>query len=89
VTDRVFQGLPVWCCSPGSPAERAGVRSGDILLIANGQRIDTASAYLNARERYNDRLELTVQRGNRVIDFVLHFQQSWRDDVIADDASMM
>jgi hypothetical protein len=39
---------------------------------------------LDARERYKDRLELTVQRGNRVIEFVVHFNQHWRDDVVAD-----
>ena len=66
-----FQGLPVWCCFPGSIADRAGVKAGDVLLFANGVRIDSMDAYLDARNRDEARLELTVQRGNRILDFSL------------------
>ena len=66
-----FQGLPVWCCFPGSVADLAGVKAGDVLLFANGLRIDSMDAYLDARGRDADRLELTVQRGNAIIDFSL------------------
>lgn len=43
-------GLPVYGCLPGSPAERAGVRYGDVLLCVDGQRVPTWDAYLAARE---------------------------------------
>src|SRR5262245_32332102 len=66
-----FHGLPVWSCFPGSIADRAGVKAGDVLLFANGMRIDSMDAYLDARGRDAARLELTVQRGNRILDFSL------------------
>jgi len=71
VSDSKFHGLPVWSCFPGSVAERAGVRAGDVLLFANGMRVDSMDAYLDARRLDTRRLELTVQRGNRVLDFSL------------------
>ena len=58
-----FEGLPVWCCFPGSAAERAGVRAGDVLLFANGMR--------EARNQDSSRLELIVQRGNRILELTL------------------
>lgn len=61
----------MWCCFPGSVADRAGVKAGDVLLFANGLRIDSMDAYLDARGRDADRLELTVQRGNTILDFSL------------------
>jgi S1-C subfamily serine protease len=61
----------VWCCFPGSVADRAGVKAGDVLLFANGMRIDSMTAYLEARGKDDARLDLTVQRGNRILDFSL------------------
>jgi S1-C subfamily serine protease len=66
-----FQGLPVWSCFPGSVADRAGIKAGDVLLFANGRRVDSMDAYLQARDQDAARLELIVQRGNRILDFTL------------------
>jgi len=66
-----FDGLPVWSCFPGSVADLAGIRAGDVLLFANGLRVDSMDAYLQARGQDAARLELTVQRGNRILDFSL------------------
>jgi len=71
VSASIFQGLPVWSCFPGSVADRAGERAGDVLLFANGLRVDSMDAYLQARGQDAARLELTVQRGNRILDFIL------------------
>jgi predicted metalloprotease with PDZ domain len=89
VTDCTFQGLPVWFCFPGSPAEGAGIKQGDIVVIANGQRIDSVNAYLEARELHRDRLELTIQRGRRVIDFVLHFSPDWHERWLEQDPAVL
>jgi predicted metalloprotease with PDZ domain len=89
VTDSTFKGLPVWFCFPGSPAECAGVKQGDIVVIANGHRIDSVGAYVDAREIHRDRLELTVQRGNRVIDFVIHFNPNWREEMLEQDPAAL
>jgi S1-C subfamily serine protease len=75
VNDQSFQGLPVLCLFPGSAAERAGVKTGDRVLIANGQRIDSLDGYIAARAVYSDRLEITVQRGNEILDMVLVFDR--------------
>ena len=78
-----FQGLPVWCCFPGSVADRAGVKAGDILLFANGVRIDSMDAYLDARNKDADRLDLTVQRGNAILDFSLDLTSARQESQMA------
>jgi hypothetical protein len=45
------------------------------VLIANGLRIDSLDGYVAARGVYTDRLELTVQRGNEIVDMVLVFDR--------------
>lgn len=71
MADEVFQGLPVWCCFPGSISDRAGVRAGDVLLIANGMRIDSLDSYVEARGLRKDALELTLLRGNTMLEITL------------------
>lgn len=80
--DEVFQGLHILSLFPGSVAERAGLRRGDCVLIANGMRVATLMDFVNARSVYNDRLELTYRRGNDIIETVLMFER--RDNPIPD-----
>ena len=68
MSDSVFQGLPVWNCFPGSPADKAGVKQGDIVVLANGQRVSTMEAYAAARRMRKDKLELVVLRGKDLIE---------------------
>ena len=75
MSDEVFEGLPVLDLFPGSVAERAGVKVGDRVLIANGRRIESLGAYIDARSVYSDRLELTLQRGHLIFDRVLVFDR--------------
>lgn len=75
MNDQAFRGLPVLALSPGSVAERAGVRPGDRVLIANGQRVDSLDAYVAARRIHADRVELTLQRGSDILDMVLIFDR--------------
>lgn len=74
--DFVFNGLPVRSCTPGSPAEKAGVQMGDAVIFANGFRIQTMGQYVSARATRSDALELTVLRGNRMIDFHIPLPES-------------
>jgi S1-C subfamily serine protease len=76
MSDEVFQGLPVWCCFPGSISDRAGVRAGDVVLIANGMRIDSLDAYVEARLLRKDALELTLKRGNAIVEITLDLTTS-------------
>ena len=42
-------GLPILGCLPGSPAARAGVRYGDVLLAVDGKPTATWDDFLEAR----------------------------------------
>ena len=52
-------GLPVLGCRPGSPAARAGIRYGDIVLAVNGQPTPDWGTFLTARAA--ERGEMTVE----------------------------
>lgn len=82
MSDESFRGVPVNCCFPGSLASRAGVKAGDVVLAANGVRVDSLDAYMDARSVYTDRVELTVQRGNEILEFVLRFDEQQAAAVI-------
>ena len=73
MTDSVFQGLPVYSCFPGSPAERAGVKKGDVVVLANGQRVENMDQYVAARSLRTDKLEITVLRGPRMLELIVDF----------------
>ncbi len=66
-------GLPVYGCLPGSPADRAGVRYGDVLLAVDGQITPSWDAYLAARQRSGASIRLRLFReGNEFeVDVVL------------------
>lgn len=74
MTDSTFQGLPVLALQPDSPSYKAGVRVGDRILIANGIRIDTMESYVEARQVKEGSLDLTIQRGNQILDVSMVFE---------------
>jgi S1-C subfamily serine protease len=59
---RALGGLPVYGCLPHSPAERAGVRYGDVLLSVDGQATASWDAYLRVREHSGDSIRLRLFR---------------------------
>lgn len=63
------QGALVTRTAPDSPAQKAGLKSGDVVLQFNGQSISRASDLLNltSRAKVGERFNLTYQRaGQRV-----------------------
>jgi S1-C subfamily serine protease len=60
-------GIEVVTSAPGSPAARAGLQRGDLILAADGQKAPTAADLLR-RFRTADQgagILLTVQRGSQ------------------------
>jgi C-terminal processing protease CtpA/Prc len=64
-------GLPVYGCLPGSPADRAGVRYGDVLLSVDGEATPTWDAYVSARQRSGPSIRVRLFRDGVELEFVL------------------
>jgi S1-C subfamily serine protease len=58
----VLGGLPISGCLRGSPADRAGIRYGDILLSVDGMRTPSWSEFFEARRRCDGRMTVRVFR---------------------------
>ena len=57
-----LSGLPVYGCLPGSPADVAGVRYGDVLLRVDGHATPSWDAYIAARESSGASIRLRLFR---------------------------
>lgn len=57
-----LEGVPILGILPGSPAAKAGVRYGDVLLAVNGQRTRNWVEYLEAKELRRDGMDVVVFR---------------------------
>ena len=64
-----LNGVPVLGCRPGSPAERAGVRYGDILMAVNGVPTPDWGAYIEARARSRSEMQVEVFRAGETLRF--------------------
>jgi S1-C subfamily serine protease len=67
-------GLPILGCLPGSPAARAGVHYGDIVLSLDGMPTPSWSAFLQAsaqRDGTQPALRLRIFRSGRELDLLL------------------
>jgi|GEM_PF-1188244 len=59
---KALEGLPVLGALEGTPAARAGVRYGDILLSVNGRRTRTVADYVEAKNLRSEGMEIVVFR---------------------------
>ena len=71
-----LKGVPVLGCRPGSPAARAGVRYGDILVAVNGMPTPDWSAYVEARALARGHMQVELFRAGEtlVLEFALPMQ---------------
>src|SRR5262245_44212116 len=60
-------GLPVLGCRPNSPAARAGIRYGDIVLSVNGRPTPDWASYIEARGLSRDTMVVEILRAGAVI----------------------
>ncbi|MBX3198419.1 MAG: hypothetical protein KF894_09835 [Labilithrix sp.] len=59
---KALEGLPVLGTLEGTPAARAGVRYGDILISVNGKRTRTVADYVEAKSLRDDGMDIVVFR---------------------------
>jgi S1-C subfamily serine protease len=62
-----LNGVPVLGCRPGSPAARAGVQYGDILMSVNHMPTPDWAAYIEARALSRGQMRLEVFRGGEML----------------------
>ncbi|WP_428717399.1 DegQ family serine endoprotease [Undibacterium curvum] len=67
------QGVPIAAVEPGSPAEKAGVQDGDVVLKFNGQNIETRAELLRAvgATRPGSKVSMSVWRKNAIKELTL------------------
>lgn len=65
-------GIPILGCLPGSPAARAGVRYGDILLAVDGQPTPTIDEFLEHKRAATERLRVRLFRDGEELELELH-----------------
>jgi len=59
---KALEGIPVLGSLAGSPAARAGIRYGDVLLSVNGRRVKNVLDYVEAKGLRNDGMDIVVFR---------------------------
>lgn len=64
-----LNGVPVLGCRPGSPAARAGVRYGDILLSVNSLPTPDWASYIEAKATVRGHMKIEVFRGGETLTF--------------------
>jgi S1-C subfamily serine protease len=73
-------GLPVFGSLPGSAAERAGIRYGDVLMSVDGQPTPNWDAYLTARDSSGPTITVQLFRDGAEFTVELELDRSHRLD---------
>jgi S1-C subfamily serine protease len=75
---REGEGILILELLRGSPADRAGVEPGDVVLAVDGRAIESAGQLRNelARAPVGSKLRLTVARGRRRLDLTVAVEEA-------------
>ena len=70
-------GILVVRVLPNSPAEKAAMRRGDVIVAANGKEVTDGSQFQNIVENagINQKLKLKLQRGDRLVELTVQTEQ--------------
>lgn len=71
-----LQGIPILGVLPGSPADVAGVRFGDVLLEVNGRRVRSWRDYVDATAAPREGMDAVVFRGGAAVSLALATRRS-------------
>lgn len=76
------QGVEVQEVGPGSAADEAGVKAGDVIVSAGGQSVTERHMLLSVRRqlRVGDDLPMTLWRDGRYLEVVLHLNEAFEED---------
>ena len=81
---KALEGIPVLGSLSGTPAARAGIRYGDVLLSVNGMRTRTVGDYVEAKALRDDGMDIVVFRsGTETIKELAYDQRSTPPDAAA------
>lgn len=74
-------GLEVVDVTAGAPAEKAGIRTGDFIIAANGEALYSSRDLLRVRRQYyvGDQLPLTLWRDGEIVEVMLLLEQAADD----------
>ena len=73
-----LQDTYIYRVSPGSPAEAAGLQSGDKVVSVDGQGLTTVSQFVDiARQKVGTPLDLVLDRGGQTLDIKVTPRTSW------------
>jgi len=71
-----LNGIPVLGCRPGSPAARAGIQYGDVLLTVNNMATPDWAAYIDARKLSRELMRVELFRAGEHLIFELELPTS-------------
>lgn len=77
ITVPEVEGILVMRVMPNSPAEKAGLRRGDVIVVANGQQVTDGGEFQGIVESagINQKLKLKLRRGDRSLELTVQTEQ--------------
>jgi len=71
---QVLEGMPLLAVMENSPAEKAGLRYGDIVLFVNDMRVNNADSFVKARSKNPNTINLVIWRNSSELTFSFKFE---------------